>query len=419
MGGFPDRRPLNPIVVGRIDGEGYHVEKLIYESQPRHFVTAAFYRPEGQGPFPAVLVPCGHSANGKASNQRVCILLAKYGVAALCYDPIGQGERYQFLDDKGQPRFRSTSEHTLIGAGCIPLGRNTATFRVWDGMRSLDYLASRDDVDASRLGVTGCSGGGTLTSYLMALDNRVFCAAPSCYLTSWRRLLETRGPQDAEQNIHGQIAWGMDHADYIIMRAPKPTLILASTRDFFDIQGTWQTFRDAKRAYTRQGFAERVALVETDATHGYPRPQREAMLRWMRRWMQGIDEPSAEPEFATLPASALLCTPKGQSLLLEGARSVVDLNVEFNQRLAPIRRALWSDDSKRQHVARRSAPPGRRPQGERDSQGRAHRLGPHRAEGIRDRKTRSEMRSGRCVASLAVRARARERKSDSLLERRW
>src|SRR5690606_3994037 len=112
-------------------------------------------------------------------------------------------------------------------------------------------------------------------------DARVACAAPSCYLTSFERLLATIGPQDAEQNLHAQIALGIDHADYVLLRAPRPTLILASTRDFFDIEGTWDTFREAKRFYTRLGYPERVDLVETDARHGYPQSQREAMVRWM------------------------------------------------------------------------------------------------------------------------------------------
>ena len=112
-------------------------------------------------------------------------------------------------------------------------------------------------------------------------------------------MIDTIGPQDAEQNIHGQLAFGMDHADYVMMRAPKPTLILASTHDFFDIEGTWDSFRQAKRFYTRIGFAERIDLVETDAKHGYPKLQREAMIRWMRRFLLGIDEPITEPEFGT------------------------------------------------------------------------------------------------------------------------
>jgi dienelactone hydrolase len=341
LGGFPERTPLNARVVGTLTGDRYRVEKVIYESQPRHYVTAVLYLPTGsKPPFPVVVMPCGHSNNGKVENQIAGVLLALNGIACLCYDPIGQGERYQFLDADGKRRFGPTTEHTLLGAGSIPLGRNTATYRIWDGIRSIDYVAGRKDIDPKKIGVSGCSGGGTLTSYLMALDKRVACAAPSCYLTSFRRLLETIGPQDAEQNIHGQIGFGMDYADYLLMRAPKPSLILASTHDFFDIQGTWDTFRQAKRFYTRMGFGERVGLIETDAQHGYPKPQREAMVSWMRRWMVGKDEPVTEPEIPRRPEKDFLCTPKGQVMLLEGARSVVDLNVELNARLEP-RRQLW------------------------------------------------------------------------------
>ena len=89
-------------------------------------------------------------------------------------------------------------------------------------MRSLDYLASRPEIDPTRLGCTGCSGGGTLTSYLMALDERIVAAAPSCYLTSLERLFATIGPQDAEQNITGQVAFGMEHADYCAAALPAP-----------------------------------------------------------------------------------------------------------------------------------------------------------------------------------------------------
>jgi dienelactone hydrolase len=346
LGGFPERTPLNAIVVGTLDGDGYRIEKLIYESQPQHHVTAILYLPKSKPPFPAVVVPCGHSSSGKAAQQRICILLAKNGIAALSYDPIGQAERVQLLDEDGKARFRMTTEHTLVGAGSIPLGRGTATFRIWDGMRTIDYLTSRPEIDHERIGVTGCSGGGTLTSYLMALDDRVVCAAPSCYITSWRRLIDTIGPQDAEQNIHGQLAFGMDHADYLLMRAPKPTLILASTHDFFDIDGAWDSFRQAKRFYTRLGAAERVNLVETDAKHGYPKLQREAMVRWMRRWLLDIDEPVTEPDFETRPSQELQCTMPGQVLLLSGSRSVVDLNIELNEQLKKQRQNIWRSGSR-------------------------------------------------------------------------
>jgi cephalosporin-C deacetylase-like acetyl esterase len=181
LGGFPEKTPLNARVVGTDQRDGYRLERVVYESRPDHHVTANLYLPDGKGPFPAVLMPIGHSAEGKAdgSVQRGAILLARNGLAALAYDPIGQGERRQLLDDHGRPAIpSSTSEHTMAGVGALLVGRNTASYRVWDGIRSLDYLTSRPDIDAPRLGCTGCSGGGTLTAYLMALDDRVAVAAP-------------------------------------------------------------------------------------------------------------------------------------------------------------------------------------------------------------------------------------------------
>src|SRR5262249_28491415 len=122
LGELPERTPLNARVVGTLHRPGYTVERVIYESRPAHLVTANFYRPDGDGPFPGVLVPCGHSANGKAAEpyQRVCSLLASNGVAVLCFDPIGQGERVQALTADGKPAIvGSTTEHTMAGIGAL------------------------------------------------------------------------------------------------------------------------------------------------------------------------------------------------------------------------------------------------------------------------------------------------------------
>lgn len=354
LGGFPERTPLEAQVVGRIDGEGYRVEKIIFASQPGHHVTANLYLPAGPGPFPAVCVSSGHSRPGKAAdyNQRLAIVLAKNGIAAMAYDPIGQGERSQILTPEGKPQFTSTTtEHFLVGVGSILVGTNTARYRVWDGMRAIDYLVSRPDIDRQRIGFTGCSGGGTLTSYIMALDDRVACAAPACYLTTFRRLLETAGPQDAEQNIFGQLALGLDQPDYVLMRAPRPTIISSTTGDFFDIQGSWDNFRQAKRFYATLGFPERVDLIEAPGGHGVQPANLQAIVRWMRRWLLNKDDAVAIDKVAVRPEAELLCTPQGQVLKLPGERSVFDLNTAIEQRLAAERKTFWQKTSKDEALA--------------------------------------------------------------------
>lgn len=341
LGGFPERTPLNAKLVSTIDQPTYQIELIHFESQPGHRVTGNLYVPKGAGPFPAVIVSSGHSRTGKTAdyNQRFGIAMAENGIMALCYDPIGQGERSQIVTPDGKPQFEATTEeHFLVGSGSILVGRNTATYRIWDAMRALDYLESRPDVNRERLGMMGCSGGGTLTSYVMALDDRVYCAAPACYLTTFEHLVQTLGPQDSEQNIFAQLKLGIDQCDYVLLRAPKPTLISATTEDFFGISGTWVNYRQNKRIYTRLGFSERLEIVEADGTHGVQPENLSAIVHWMKRWLLNSNAQQATPikpfaEYATLPEDKLLVTPKGQVLLDQGERSVFDLNFEIAERL--------------------------------------------------------------------------------------
>ncbi|MEX2577982.1 MAG: hypothetical protein WD342_02900 [Verrucomicrobiales bacterium] len=387
IGGLPERTPLNPRITGTLQGDGYRVENIVLETRPSFHLTANLYLPEGPGPWPAVLVACGHSHNGKAAGQYqlACMLLARHGLAAICYDPIGQGERYQIVDpattrevfddaphvETPHPNARllCTTEHTMVGLGSALLGGNVAQFRIWDGMRVVDYLQSRDDIVADRIGCTGNSGGGTETAYLMALDDRIVAASPGCYLTTFRKLMETKGPQDGEQNIFGQIAFGMDQADYCIMRAPKPTLIAAGTRDVtFDFDGTWEVFRDAKRFASRLGHSDSVDIVAPDAPHGFTLQLREAVTRFMCRHLLGKEVEVREIE--SLPdsfddnelrafsepdwtADQLQCTPEGQVLLMPGERSAFQINAETAAALKAQRTPAWSgldDEAKRDLV---------------------------------------------------------------------
>jgi len=346
IGGLPERTPLNPQVTGIISRDGYRVEKVIFESQPKHHVSALLFLSDAgkyKPPYPGVLVPCGHSDNGKAHEayQTMGALLALNGMAGLVFDPIDQGERSQMPSQL--PRLAGTRAHTMLGIGSILLGRNTARFEIWDGMRAIDYLQSRPEVDSKRIGCTGNSGGGTQTSYLMSLDERIVAAAPSCYITGFERLLDTIGPQDAEQNIYGQLAFGMDHADYLMMRAPMPILICAATEDFFDITGVWNSFRYAKRLYTRMEFAERIDLLENDAGHNYNQIQRQGVVRWMSRWLLNKDLPISEPEIKLLSDEEVLCAPGGQVMNLDGARSTYDLNRDLEKKLVGRRQKQWAN----------------------------------------------------------------------------
>lgn len=374
LGGFPERTPLNARTVKQFARDGYRVENVIYHSQPGFPVTANLYLPETPAPYPAVLVPCGHTSSGKAASvyQKVCILLARNGIAALIYDPVGQGERKQILkhDAEGHPtgegEYGPTGDHNVTGIAPILLGRGLATYRIYDGIRGIDYLQSRDDIDGERIGCTGNSGGGLLTSYLMALDSRIVAAAPGNFVTTTRIKNDRPGPGDAEQNIFAQTKYGLDHADYAMLRAPQPTLILAATQDFVPVEGSWIAFRQAKRIYSRLGYSERVDLAEADAKHGYNSELRVAMTRWMRRWLLVKDDAVTEPEVvATEPEKNLWCTQQGQ-VLLTGAKSLFDLYQAEEQQLAPARASRWAklDDSGRRQLVRLTA--GMRPLDELD-----------------------------------------------------
>ncbi|MBP5621959.1 MAG: hypothetical protein J6X44_08095, partial [Thermoguttaceae bacterium] len=158
LGPMWERTPLNAKVTGRGFKEKYRYENILFESIPGVYVTGTLFLPleeHFKGPYPAMTVVCGHSSDGKAYEryQSVGVLAAVNGLAGFVVDPIDQGERHQFLNEDGKPVYETVAAHNLVQAGSILVGRNTATFEVWDGMRAIDYLQSRPDLIADKIGV--------------------------------------------------------------------------------------------------------------------------------------------------------------------------------------------------------------------------------------------------------------------------
>src|SRR5438093_1630587 len=335
LGGLPERTPLNPRVVGVLDRDGYRVEKVIFESQPQFYVTGNLYVPKsGQPPYPAVLFPLGHERGGKPNPdwQHVLVSLARRGFVAFTWDTLGQGERAQFYDTDleasklGETGY--TTEHTMIGAQCLLAGDNIARYTIWDGIRALDSLLSRREVDATRGACTGNSGGGTHTAYLSALDDRMGVAAPSCFITSWQRLLESIGPQDAEQCLPPFLKDGLDHADFIYAFAPKPYIILSAIRDFFSISGARETYAETGHLYSLLEEPQKLAMFEADNTHGFSLPRRLAAYNWLSRWLKGSEDLAPEQEVKVEDEEVLRCTPSGQVATSLGGETVFSLNTK-------------------------------------------------------------------------------------------
>ena len=214
----------------------------------------------------------------------------------------------------------------MFGAQCLLVGDNIARYTIYDGIRALDYLASRKEVDPNRIGVTGNSGGGTHTAYLAALDDRFKVAAPSCYITSWDRLMTQLGPQDAEQNLPPWLNLGFDFPDFIYAFGGKPYLVLSAIRDFFPIGGARASVSEARRTYDSLGISEKLQMVEADDGHGYTLPRRLAAYQWFSKWLKGEEDDGKEPYVSLATETELQCTPTGQISTSLRGESVFTLN---------------------------------------------------------------------------------------------
>ena len=347
IGPLPERTPLNIRITGTIQRDGYRVEKLIYESRPGYFVTSALFIPDNlSAKAPGILNPIGHSPLSFRRDvyQHTIINLVKKGFVVLAYDPIGQGERLQYYDEEaGKSVFPTNHEHSYPGAQCFISGYSPAKYFIWDAIRGLDVLVSRPEVDAERVGMTGISGGGNITAYLSALDDRIFAAAPECWITNYNYLFRSEGPQDAEQNLVRFIYNGLDHPDFIELRAPKPTLIMSTTRDFFSIQGARETFHEARRAFAALGAADNLQMTEEDAPHSFTKKNREAMYAFFQKHLHNPGD-STDHEVEVIPVDELWVTETGQLATSLKGETMYSLNKKV------VARQLSALDSSRAHA---------------------------------------------------------------------
>jgi len=345
------RTPLNPRHVGTIERPGYRIEKIIFESRPRFYVTANLYRPaEVTVPLPAVLFSPGPAPESKAhpAYQRFCARMARLGFVALTWDPVSQGERMQLWDPETKTPLAGDAEHTALGRQCYLVGLNLMQYRVWDAIRAIDYLETRPEVDGERIAMAGHAGGGVETMLLASLDNRLQAAVPMCAVASFRDNAEALILGDPEQVLYGSLLEGIDHPELLASFAPRPLMIGATAGDFVPVQATRRAYAEAARAFSILDAPGKAGLTETPGGHELTAGLEEAAAAWIHRWCGNPERSDAGPQTSgddeVLPAAALQCTAEGQVAAAFEASSVLSWNQERAQAISPQRKAPATRD---------------------------------------------------------------------------
>jgi cephalosporin-C deacetylase-like acetyl esterase len=326
---LPERTPLNARIAGSLDRGDYILENILFESRPGFPVTGNLYRPKSPpaARMPAVLCPIGHIiAQGRRDTevQSRSIKLARMGFVVLAYDAIGHGERNL-----------SGNSHKEGGFALLPLGETISGWMVWDSMRAIDYLQSRPDVDASRIGVTGNSGGGLNTLYTAAIDPRVSVATIVGYTFEFNTWIKYAGAHGACSYLPGlrEVEW-FEIAGLI---APRPVLMLNGERDpIFPVSGTRKAGYSTHALYSVLGYGDRARLyVVPKQGHAYSRPYREQMYGWMAKHLLGQGDGGAldEGELDPLPEDdrRLMCDPDEK--LMPASSTVVKLARERGEEM--------------------------------------------------------------------------------------
>lgn len=345
LGEFPRKEPLNAVTGSIAERDGYHVENIMFESRPDFWVTGNLYVPTvGNGPFPALISPCGHYplARMTPQYQSAYISFARCGFVVLAYDPIGQGERRQYWNpatggtEVGGPVF----EHSMAGQLLLLFGENLTGYFVWEGMRAIDYLLTRPEVDPERIGCAGHSGGGTLTKFIAVADERVQCAAILEGGTANQWPTRDIGIADIEQNLFPAALDGIDNVDLHAAIAPRP--LLAGIESYSE---GFNKAADAIRTRYRQlGADEKFETIAADDPHAWTPKLRRATTDWFCRWFYKRPGPEQELAFETSPPEALYCTPNG-SLLYSHKGATIFSIIASKAGTLPARRPVLNTDA--------------------------------------------------------------------------
>ena len=341
---FPaEKCPLNAKVTGTQDHPDFTMEKVMFHSRENYTVTANFYLPKKrEGKVPAILFVCGHSADGKGSAvyQTAMRGLAMRGFAVLAIDPVGQGERHQFLDVPGFPQGNPCTEHNVLGKQMLLNGDWFGSWRTYDSVRGMDYLLTRPEIDPARVGVHGNSGGGTLTTWVSAVDDRFFAAAPSCFVTTWVHDIENELPSDIEQCPPNAMKYGLEISDFLIASAPRPYLLLGQKNDFFDPRGIVEVRDELKGLYKLLGCEDRIDLCIGPTNHGLSVTLREAAYEFFCKHA-GIANPSKSEGTITPPEKTeTFAAPGGEVVNMPTERKAHDLIMEKTAAFKAARKKL-------------------------------------------------------------------------------
>jgi dienelactone hydrolase len=309
IGPFPEKPcDLEPKVHGVLKRDGHRIEKLVFQSRPDVWVTANAYVPEPvSGRLPAVLAVHGHWPGARRDPvvQARCLGLVKLGFFVLAVDAFGSGERYT------KPAL-GTYHGALYGSTLWPVGQTLLALQLYDNRRAVDYLCTRPEVDAGRLGITGASGGGNQSMYAGALDERFRAVVPVCSVGTYQAYLHCACC--VCEVLPGALRFA-EEGDVLALVAPRALLVVSATQDGFQFSvGEARKSLDRARAVFKLHDADdKLAHAVFDSGHAYNQPMRQTMYGWMTRWLKddGNGKPISEPEHQIEKPEDLACYPDG------------------------------------------------------------------------------------------------------------